>query len=176
MKRLALGVTLGVVVGFGLTFGLSAAAVTAPTEATARPDGLGQHASTAADLAAIAAVLDRYTQCVTAGDETGFRALLLDDDIPFSAIPPGRSVGDMTTVNLRRYAGFRDAVFRSGQRFQQSFHNVRIAQDGPLAQASLDFVTRSGHGGSAGWKVLQLVKTPDGWKIASELFTVRSLR
>jgi hypothetical protein len=27
-----------------------------------------------------------------------------------------------------------------------------------------------------GWKVLQLVKTADGWKIASELFTVRSLR
>ncbi|APG05759.1 hypothetical protein BJI69_18865 [Luteibacter rhizovicinus DSM 16549] len=174
MKRLALGVTLSVALGAGLTFGLSATA--APVEATARPGGLGQHASTAADLAAIAAVLDRYTQCVTAGDEAGFRALLLDDDIPFSAIPPGRSVKAMTTANLSRYAGFRDAVFRSGQRFQQSFHHVRIAQDGPLAQASLDFVTRSGDGGSTGWKTLQLVKTAGGWKIASEFFTVRSLR
>lgn len=106
------------------------------------PTDLGHHASTTEDHAAIAAVLDRYTQCVTASDEPGFR----------------------------------DAVFRSGEHFRQSFSHVRIEQDGPLAQASLDFVTRRGDGGSVGWKVLQLVKTADGWKIASELFTVRSLR
>jgi hypothetical protein len=37
-------------------------------------------------------------------------------------------------------------------------------------------VTRRGDDGSVGWKVLQRVKTADGWKIASEFFTVRSLR
>lgn len=124
----------------------------------------------------LAALLDRYTQCVTAGDEAGFRALLLDDDIPFSAVLLPYSGKDVTTATLRRYADFRDAVFRSGQHYQQSFHHLRIEQDGPLAQASLDFITRQADGGSAGWKVLQLVRTPDGWKIASELFTVRSLR
>lgn len=130
----------------------------------------------AEDHAAIAALLDRYTQCVTAGDEAGFRALLLDDDIPFSAVSAPRPGHDVTSASLRRYAGFRDAVFRRGQHFQQSFSHVRIDQDGPLAQASADFVTRQGDGGSAGWKVLQLVKTAHGWKIASEFFTVRSLR
>lgn len=135
----------------------------------------GHHTSSAEERAAIAAVLDRYTRCVTAGDEAGFRALLLDDDIPFSAVSEVRPGEATSTATLRRYTDFRDAVFRSGRRFQQTFSNVRIEQDGPLAQASLDFETRRGEGGSGGWKVLQLVKTAGGWKIASEFFTVRSL-
>jgi hypothetical protein len=66
-------------------------------------------------------------------------------------------------------------VFHSGRHFQQSFSKVHIEQDGALAQVSLDFVTREGDGGGIGWKTLQLVKTAGGWKIASELFTVRNL-
>jgi len=160
-----------------MKFFVLALAVTAMQAHTGTPPAdPGRHVSTANDHAAIAAVLNRYTECVTAGDEAGFRALLLDDDIPFSAVSPARSGTDVTTASLRRYADFRDAVFRSGQRFRQSFSHVRIEQDGSLAQASLDFVTRRGDDGSIGWKVLQLVKTADGWKIASEFFTVRSLR
>jgi hypothetical protein len=146
------------------------------THAETPPAAGSHHVSTTVDRAAIAAVLDRYTQCVTTGDEAGFRALLLDDDIPFSAVSPASTARDVTSTSVRRYVDFRDAVFRSGQHFRQSFSNVRIEQDGPLAQASLDFVTRRGDDGSVGWKVLQLVKTADGWKIASEFFTVRKLR
>ena len=146
------------------------------THAETRPADVSHPMSSTDDRAAIAALLDRYTQCVTAGDEAGFRALLLDDDIPFSAVSPAMSGKNATSASLRRYADFRDAVFRSGRHFRQRFSNVRIEQDGPLAQASLDFVTRRGDDASVGWKVLQLVKTADGWKIASEFFTVRSLR
>ena len=69
MKSLVLFLTLSVTV-------MQAHAGTLPAD-------LGHHSSTAEDRAAISAVLDRYTQCVTSGDEPGFRALLLDDDIPF---------------------------------------------------------------------------------------------
>jgi hypothetical protein len=161
------------ILALGLALTLSLTAV--PVGATTSPADLGRHVATAEDHAAIADVLDRYTRSVTAGDEAGFRALLLDDDIPFAAVSPARGGKDVTTATLRRYPDFRDAVFRSGQHFLQTFHHVSIEQDGPLAQASLDFVTRSGNGGSTGWKVLQLVKTAGGWKIASEFFTVRSL-
>jgi len=47
------------------------------SRAEAPPANVGRHASTPANRAAIAALLDRYTQCVTASDEAGFRALLL---------------------------------------------------------------------------------------------------
>lgn len=158
-----------------LVFFLTLSVTVMEAHAGTLPADLGHHSSTAEDRAAISAVLDRYTRCVTAGDEPGFRALLLDDDIPFSAVSPARTGNEVTTTSLRRYADFRDAVFRSGGHFRQSFSHVRIEQDGPLAQASLDFVTVHGNDGSVGWKVLQLVKTTEGWKIASELFTVRSL-
>lgn len=143
--------------------------------AVALPPDLGRHASTQADRAAISALLDQYTRSVTDGDEAAFRALLLDDDIPFSAVSTDASGKAVTARTLRRYADFRDAVFRRGRHYRQTFHNVRIDQDGSLAQVSLDFVTRQGDGGGYGWKVLHLVKTPDGWKIASEFFTVRDL-
>ena len=159
-----------------LTLALATSMIPMPSFATTLPTDPSRHAPSPEDREAINALLERYTECVSNGDEAGFRALLLDDDIPFSAVAPSRDGKPMTSTTLRRYADFRDAVFRSGRHFQQRFDNVRIEQDGALAQASLDFVTRRGEGGAAGWKVLQLVKTADGWKIASEFFTVRSLR
>jgi hypothetical protein len=158
-----------------LCFLLALTVIAMPLHAESLPPGLGRHATTDQDREAIAAVLDRYARCVSAGDEAGFRALLVDDDIPFSTIPTEGPASDASTARLRRLAGFRDAVFRSGRHYRQTFHNVRIEQDGGLAQASLDFVTRRDGGGSYGWKVLQLVKTANGWKIASEFFTVRDL-
>lgn len=129
-------------------------------------------AGTHSDHQAIGALLASYTRCVTRHDESGFRALLLDDRIPFAAV--AESKASTTPPNLRQYAGFRQAVFGSGQRYRQTFTHVHIEQHGPLAQVSLDFVTEqlSGNrGSSAGWKVLQLVKVGEQWKIANELFT-----
>ena len=98
--------------------------------------------------------------------------MLLDEKIPFAAVQTSSAPG--TSPELHRYEDFRKAVFLSGQRYKQKFYNIRIEQRGPLAQVSLDFVTEqiSGkRGSSSGWKVLQLVKVGDRWKIASELYT-----
>jgi len=52
-----------------------------------------------------------------------------------------------------------------------------IEQDGVLAQASLDFVTRvtGSKQGGYGFKTLTLVKVQGHWKIASEFYTAFSL-
>jgi hypothetical protein len=125
-----------------------------------------------ADYQAIETLLASYTRCVTEHDEAGFRALLLNEKIPFANVE--ESAASNNPPNLRQYEGFRQSVFASGQRFRQRFYNVRIEQHGALAQVSLNFVTEQGSGkrGSAtGWKVLQLVKVGGRWKIASELYT-----
>lgn len=98
--------------------------------------------------------------------------MLLDDRIPFSDVATTPVTN--APVDLRQYEAFRKAVFASGQHFRQRFSNIHIEQNGPLAQVSLDFVTERVSGkpeSAAGWKVLQLVKTGDRWKIASELYT-----
>jgi hypothetical protein len=125
------------------------------------------------DRQAIEALLATYTRCLNEHDEAGFRALLLDTRIPFADVQAQPGAGD--PPDLHHYEAFRRAVFASGLRFRQRFYDVRIEQHGPLAQVSLVFVTEqlSGRnkGSSTGWKVLQLVKVGDRWKIASELFT-----
>lgn len=124
------------------------------------------------DRHAIEALLASYTRCVTGHDEAGFRALLLDEKIPFASVQ--ESAASDNPPDLRQYEGFREAVFAIGQRYRQKFYNVRIEQHGPLAQVSLDFVTEQISGNrrsSTGWKVLQLMKVGDHWKIASELYT-----
>ena len=125
-----------------------------------------------ADHQAIEALLASYTRCLTEHDEAGFRALLLDEKVPFADVE--ESAPSNKLPDLRQYEGFRRSVFASGQRFRQRFYNVLVEQHGALAQVSLDFVTEqvSGKRGSAtGWKVLQLVKVGGRWKIASELYT-----
>jgi hypothetical protein len=115
---------------------------------------------------------------VTQGDRAAFEALLLNEEIPFSAtdevVTPHAGGQNADTHHYQR---FRKSVFDSGRRYTQHFYNVHIQQDGDLAQVSLDFITQetqSGRGGF-GWKVLQLLKVQGRWKIASEFYTARDL-
>ena len=148
-----------------------------PGSATAQdrpPAYLSQHETHAEDIEAIQGVLNKYTTSVSNGDQATFESLLLNDQVPFSST--NELVGPRATpgpIDTRRYAGFRQAIFGSGVHYAQQFYNVRIEQDGDLAQASLDFVTKdatTGKGGY-GWKVIQLLKVQGQWKIASEFYT-----
>jgi hypothetical protein len=142
------------------------------------PSYVSRHSSSSEDRRAIEAVLSTYTHAVSTGDQAAFEALLLDVGIPFSStnevVGPR---GDPQHLDTRRYARFREAVFGSGKHYTQRFYNVRIEQDGVLAHASLDFVTRETgtNRGGYGFKTLQLMKVQGHWKIASEFYTVQSL-
>lgn len=131
----------------------------------------------APDHAAIAQVLENYRSAVTRGDEALFLTTLLDDQIPFHAVRDASSPEtSLNSQQTRGAAEFLRGVFHSGRRYQQRFDDIRIQQDGTLAQATLRFVTQRDDGsGGAGWKTLTLVKVGGQWKIASEFYTVRSL-
>ncbi|WP_158755393.1 hypothetical protein [Dyella sp. S184] len=152
--------------------GVLAISLIGATLAVASPALTAIHRTSSIDRQAIEALLASYTRCVTEHDEAGFRALLLDEKIPFASVQ--ESAASANPPDLRQYEDFRQAVFASGQRYREKFYNVRIEQHGPLAQVSLDFLTQQISGNrrsSAGWKVLQLVKVGDRWKIASALYT-----
>ena len=157
-------------------------AATAATPAAAVPPPpaafAGHHEATAPDRAAIVHLLDAYRAAVKAGDEAGFAALLLNERVPFLSVDTerlGRAAAE--DVNALRYADFRHAVFGAGQHYEQRFDNVRILQDGALAQVSLDFVTVTAgtDQGGYGWKTLELLKVAGGWRIASEYYTAYGL-
>lgn len=77
------------------------------------------------------------------------------------------------TLDTCRYGDFRQGVFASDRKLDQHFFNVHIEQDGAVAQASVDFVTRLAgtQTGSYGWKTIQLLRIRGEWKIASEFYT-----
>lgn len=138
----------------------------------------GHHEATAEDRAAIERLLDAYRAAVKNGDEASFAALLLNERVPFLTV----EAADLGTVqaknvDVQRYPDFRAAVFGSGKHYEQRFDNIRILQDGALAQVSLDFVTvAAGTGkGGYGWKTLELLKVAGGWRIASEFYTAYGL-
>jgi hypothetical protein len=141
------------------------------------PAFLSQHASRPEDLRAIEDVLAAYPRAVTAGDPAGFESLLLNTTIAFTSTDELTKNGGSRATDLQLYPRFRKAVFESGRRYTQRFFNVRVQQDGDLAEASLDFITQDPQSGRGafGWKCLQLLKVEGRWKIASEIYTVRDL-
>ncbi len=142
-----------------------------------KPSFIGKHTASPQDKQAIEQLLHSYTAAVTDGNEAAFTSLLLNADVPFTATADVTAGADPQHLETRHFGQFRQAVFLSGKHYKQSFYNVRIDQDGPLAQVSLDFLTKvpgSGQGGY-GWKVLQLLKVQGQWKIASEFYTAYPL-
>ena len=135
------------------------------------------HDTPAPDHAAIAQVLENYRKAVSTGDEALFSTTLLDDQIPFFGLGDAQPTpASLTSAGIREVAGFRKSVFNSGRRYTQRFDDIRIVQDGALAQATLHFVTQRGDGdGGEGWKTLTLIDVGGQWKIASEFYTVRDL-
>ena len=150
------------------TIAASALAVPPP------PAAFAGHEPKPDDAVAIHHLLDAYRAAVKDGDEATFAALLLNDRVPFLGVQPG-ALGKAKAdgVDIQRYADFRSAIFGSAQRYEQRFDNVRILQDGALAQVSLDFVTVDAgtDQGGYGWKTIELLKVGGNWRIASEFFT-----
>jgi hypothetical protein len=125
--------------------------------------------ATEADREAIRALLGKYTKAVSTKDQMLFESLLLNKHISFShaAVAVKRASEADGTEN---YEQFRKGVF-AGPPFTQRFQDIRITQDGVLADVSLVFINTTANGTSWGWKTLQLLKVRGQWKIASELYT-----
>lgn len=152
----------------------SVAAATLPSAV----DFLSHYHTSTEDTQAILRLLNQYTTSVSNGDKDTFANLLLDDNVPFMAVRGVTNiVADSGVLDTRRYTDFRESVFSSGKKLEQAFFNVKVNQDGALAQVSLDFVTKQSgtQTGGFGWKLLHLLKINGHWKIASEFYTVRPL-
>ncbi len=156
------------------------AAIAAPAIAVPPPPTAfaGHHEASPDDTAAIGRLLDAYRAALKSGDQPAFAALLLNEHVPFLAVQSDAlAKAKPDGVDDQRYADFRTAVFGTAQRYEQRFDNVRIQQDGALAQVSLDFVTVDAgtDRGGYGWKTLELLKVGGQWRIASEFFTAYPL-
>ncbi|WP_010217753.1 hypothetical protein [Sphingomonas sp. PAMC 26621] len=151
---------------FGAVLAVSAAPAFAAPYRTPVP---ATFESRGADRQAIATLLDTYTKAVSTRNQTLFETLLLDKGVPFTGVPLSRKGQDLA-VNTSHYEEFRKGVFE-GEPFTQTFRDIHVKQDGPLAQVSLVFEDTTATEKSWGWKTLELIKLDGRWKIAAEFFT-----
>ncbi|MDQ0009575.1 ketosteroid isomerase-like protein [Luteibacter jiangsuensis] len=67
---------------------------------------------------------------------------------------------------------FADYVGGTKASIEERFHNVRIETDGSVASVYFDFeFVADGKVGNKGAETWQLIRTDDGWKIASMLYS-----
>jgi len=125
--------------------------------------------SVGVDKKAIEHLLEEYTKAVSTKDQARFEALLLNRSIPFSDAGSAISANGADS-GAQNYESFRKGVF-GGPPFEQRFQDIKIQQDGPLAEVSLVFVNSTATESTWGWKTMQLLKVDGHWKIASEFFT-----
>ena len=154
MKALVLSILLAASVAVGPASAQQAAA-SIPTEFNAN----------AAERAAIKKLLATYTEAVSTKNQALFESILLAKTIPFSYVPAGA-----VSAETANYEGFRRGVFE-GAPFTQRFTDVHMLVDGSLASVTLVFINTRNQRDSWGWKTLHLLKTAQGWKIASEFYT-----
>lgn len=158
MKALVLSISLSV-------------SIIAGAPASAQQTGASIPADFSADAAersAIEKLLATYTEAVSTKNQTMFESILLAKTIPFSYVPASAVPADTSN-----YEAFRRGVFE-GAPFTQRFTDVQILVDGSLANVTLVFINTRAQRESWGWKTLHLLKTAQGWKIASEFFTSHS--
>jgi hypothetical protein len=139
-----------------------------PLVGAAAPASTASPRATNTDRAAIEIVLATYTKAVSTKDQRLFETLLANKSIPFSYVPKdSHPISDHGTEN---YEVFRKGVFE-GPPFTQRFEDVRIQQEGGLAEVTLVFVNTTPKSVTRGWKSMQLLRVDGVWKIASEFFT-----
>lgn len=79
---------------------------------------------------------------------------------------------EATRYKASTWQEFADYVGSTKASIEERFHNVRIETDGSVASVYFDFeFVADGKVGNRGAETWQLIRTDDGWKIASMLYS-----
>lgn len=124
-------------------------------------------------------VVDQFQTALKAHDGATIRSLFLPDTKAWWT-----TLGDASYKKVKEkhpevmrfkagtYQEFADYVTNAKESVEERFHNVRIQTDGAIASVYFDFEFLSGgkvaNHGAETW---QLIRTDDGWKIASMLYS-----
>jgi len=133
----------------------------------------------------IEAVIEAFRTAIIDKDKARFAGLFLHDDITWQDVTGDASLqrireqrpdATKVRVDLRdSHLSFIDGIVSDPDRSEEKFRNVRIDTDGDIASVHFDYSFHSNdretnHGEEA-W---HLVRTDDGWKIASVIWSMNA--
>lgn len=125
-------------------------------------------------VAEINAVVQAFQAAIVAKDQAGLEALFLPTDNSWLVVASEARVrSDRPRVRPSSYRDFARFIGTTKSRVEERFHNVRVFSNGSIGAVYFDFdfveddkVTNRG---SESW---HLVKTEQGWKISSMVFSL----
>lgn len=128
----------------------------------------------AAAVAEINTIVQAFQAAVVAKDQAALEALFLPSDNSWLAVASeARRVEGKPRVRPSSYRNFARAVGNDKGKVEERFYNVRVFSNGSIGTVYFDFdflqddkVTNRG---SESW---HLVKTEQGWKISSMVFSL----
>lgn len=127
-------------------------------------------------------VIETFRTAIIDKDKDAFLKLLLREDIPWIGVNSDAAVKLIAArihktpdkLSSRGSArGFIEDIVSAKDRREETFDNVRIESDGEVAQVWFDYSYNIGsykaNWGKESW---QLVRTGDGWKIVSVIWSM----
>jgi hypothetical protein len=133
-----------------------------------------------ADLAAIRQVVQQFQSAILAHDGKSLGTLFLQDhdswlsvfDAPTYAKVKARNPATQKVIRST-WQKFADFVQTSPKPVEERFYNVRIDTNGAVGSVYFDFdFLQDGKVTNKGAETWQMVRTDDGWKIASMLYSI----
>lgn len=139
-----------------------------------------------ADVAALEQVVETFRVAIIKKDKPAFMGLLYSPTIPWLGVATDSSV---KMANERRKAkslpgikkvsatgsatAFIDDIVGSPQAVEETIDNVRIDANGDIAQVWFDYsYVRDGYKQNWGQEAWHMVRTEDGWKINSVIWSM----
>lgn len=127
-------------------------------------------------------VIETFRTSIINKDKAKLDALPLNDDITFSGALSDETVAaihakrpDLATDNVMpmKYKAFANSVATSSHHQEETFSNIRIDTDGTVASVCFDY-TYNVDGKKSNWgrEMWGLVKSGNGWKISSIIWSV----
>ncbi|KQY51061.1 hypothetical protein [Lysobacter sp. Root494] len=150
-------------------FGACAQAATLSVETAAQPQ--------------IEAVIESFRTAIIDKDKARFTALFLHENITwqsvvgednFMRLRDGKPEAVKAKVDLKRTpVTFIDGIVNSPDRSEEQFRNARIETDGDVASVFFDYsFLNNGRETNHGKEAWHLLRTEQGWKIASVVWSV----
>lgn len=147
------------------------------------PAGSAFAQDAAAQKQQIEAVIEAFRTSIIEKDKAKFTALLFSEDIPWTSVVTEETLARMRKKKpeaKRVYPSvgkgtieFIDSIVAEKEPQEEKFENVHIETDGSIASVWFDY---SYHDGAKktnwGKETWQLVRTDDGWKINSVIWSI----
>ena len=143
----------------------------------------GQNSAKNPDTVSVEAVVAAFSACIVDKDKDRFVKLFLHENTTWQSVTGDANLRIVREKKLvapkvrvdpkSRHLSFIDGIVADKEREEEKFRDIKIETDGDIASVFFDYSFRAdGKETNHGKEAWHLVRTDDGWKIVSVIWSV----